>query len=365
MPPEIAEKFAKEFDLNSDTIKMNLYRKDNPNTYLAHFAEFIFKNERNGYFYKLLHEGLTDFVQSRVMSYPQVNSVPVHFIGTEGSSKRMRNKAQLPGTPVPPQCALLDRRTIEESLRKTAGCRQIAYSSVVVRGKHPEIVPPPGVKPGCSVFFVGRHTLQSQARLVYIIHRTVESTKMLSARRMSKVIKLSPDCLFAQGSMAVFYDTKLHMAASIQELASLSSRPFAAMAHPSIGAWPSDSAVRAHMSWEATAVVTANELRPRADNASLLLAQVRRYNAEKDTFWGYIDGALLLIKAGSAPFMRAWREEVMQKDSSDRDQPAFAHVARRFNRKTIQLLDPHGLSGRRYKHWYFAGDVAYLRRTVF
>ena len=82
MPPEIAEKFEEKFDLNSDTIKMNLYRKDNPNTYLAHFAEFIFTNERNGYFYKLLHEGLTDFVHSRVLSYPQVTSVPVHFIGT-------------------------------------------------------------------------------------------------------------------------------------------------------------------------------------------------------------------------------------------------------------------------------------------
>ncbi|WP_026915623.1 BadF/BadG/BcrA/BcrD ATPase family protein [Christiangramia portivictoriae] len=82
MPPEIAEKFEQKFDLNSDTIKMNLYRKDNPNTYLAHFAEFIFTNERNGYFYKLLHEGLSDFVHSRVMSYPQVTSVPVHFIGS-------------------------------------------------------------------------------------------------------------------------------------------------------------------------------------------------------------------------------------------------------------------------------------------
>ncbi|APU66913.1 MAG: N-acetylglucosamine kinase [Bacteroidota bacterium] len=82
MPPEVAEKFEEKFDLNSDTIKMNLYRKDNPNTYLAHFAEFIFTNERNGYFYKLLHEGMSDFVHSRVMCYPQVTSVPVHFIGS-------------------------------------------------------------------------------------------------------------------------------------------------------------------------------------------------------------------------------------------------------------------------------------------
>lgn len=82
MPPEIAEKFENRFDLNSDTIKTNLYRKDNPNTYLAHFAEFIFTSERNGYFYKLLYEGISDFIHSRVLLYPQVTSVPVHFIGS-------------------------------------------------------------------------------------------------------------------------------------------------------------------------------------------------------------------------------------------------------------------------------------------
>ena len=82
MPPEISEKFEEKFDLSSDAIKMNIYRKDNPNTYLASFAEFIFTNERNGYFYKLLHEGMTDFVHSRVLAYPQVTQVPVHFIGS-------------------------------------------------------------------------------------------------------------------------------------------------------------------------------------------------------------------------------------------------------------------------------------------
>ena len=82
MPPEIAEKFQERFDLNSDTIKMNIYRKENPNSYLAHFAEFIFKNEMNGYFYKLLYEGMSDFVHSRVLCYPQVSNLPVHFIGS-------------------------------------------------------------------------------------------------------------------------------------------------------------------------------------------------------------------------------------------------------------------------------------------
>ena len=82
MPPELATIFEQKYNLDSDEIKKNLYRRENPNTYLANFAEFIFTNERNGYFYKLVHEGITDFVHSRVLSYKQAQNVPIHFIGS-------------------------------------------------------------------------------------------------------------------------------------------------------------------------------------------------------------------------------------------------------------------------------------------
>lgn len=82
MPPELAAKFEKAFNLNSDEIKRNLYKKENPNTYLAGFAEFIFTNERNGYFYKLVHEGIHEFMQTRVLSFKEAQNVPIHFIGS-------------------------------------------------------------------------------------------------------------------------------------------------------------------------------------------------------------------------------------------------------------------------------------------
>ncbi len=82
MPPEVAGEFEKRFDLSSDTIKENIYKKDNPNTYLASFAEFIFTSERNGYFYKILTEGIQEFVENRVLCFPEAQSVPVHFIGS-------------------------------------------------------------------------------------------------------------------------------------------------------------------------------------------------------------------------------------------------------------------------------------------
>ncbi len=82
MPPEVASEFEKRFDLSSDAIKENLYKKDNPNTYLASFAEFIFTSERNGYFYKIVTEGIQEFVETRVLCFAEAQNVPIHFIGS-------------------------------------------------------------------------------------------------------------------------------------------------------------------------------------------------------------------------------------------------------------------------------------------
>jgi N-acetylglucosamine kinase-like BadF-type ATPase len=83
MPSDIAEAFEKEFKPDADTIKMNLYQKPNPNAYLASFAQFIFKqDEITPYFYKLLKEGIENFMECRILSFDRAHEVPVHFIGS-------------------------------------------------------------------------------------------------------------------------------------------------------------------------------------------------------------------------------------------------------------------------------------------
>lgn len=83
MPAQIAADFEKRFDLNPDTIKINLYKKPNPNTYLASFAEFIFTSEEvNGYFYNLISEGVLKFIENRILCYKEAQQVPIHFIGS-------------------------------------------------------------------------------------------------------------------------------------------------------------------------------------------------------------------------------------------------------------------------------------------
>jgi N-acetylglucosamine kinase-like BadF-type ATPase len=91
MPTVLKAEFARRFDLNPDVIKYNVYSQENPNMYLASFAEFIFnpgalrpKNavEINGYFYKLISEGINNFIECRVLCFKEAQQVPIHFIGS-------------------------------------------------------------------------------------------------------------------------------------------------------------------------------------------------------------------------------------------------------------------------------------------
>ena len=83
MPKEIAAEFENKFNLEADEIKMNLYKKPNPNAYLASFAQFIFtQKEINPYFYALIKEGISNFIECRILCYEKAHEVPVHFIGS-------------------------------------------------------------------------------------------------------------------------------------------------------------------------------------------------------------------------------------------------------------------------------------------
>lgn len=91
MPAVLAKEFENRFDLNADVIKENVYKKANPNMYLASFAEFIFNPgenrpenvmEINGYFYALISEGINKFIERRILCFKEAQHVPIHFIGS-------------------------------------------------------------------------------------------------------------------------------------------------------------------------------------------------------------------------------------------------------------------------------------------
>lgn len=83
MPSEIAQEFENQFNLDADEIKINLYKKNNPNAYLASFSQFVFRQkEINPYFYALIEEGISKFIECRILCYEKARQIPIHFIGS-------------------------------------------------------------------------------------------------------------------------------------------------------------------------------------------------------------------------------------------------------------------------------------------
>lgn len=82
MPKSVKKMFEEQYDLDPDVIKRRVYKENNPNTYLARFAEFILRNKRNSYSQKVLEKGINVFFKTRILSFDEVENVPVHFVGT-------------------------------------------------------------------------------------------------------------------------------------------------------------------------------------------------------------------------------------------------------------------------------------------
>lgn len=82
IPKALAEKFAKEYDLDADSIKEHLYKQPNPNTYLATFARFIIENKDDHYCRGVIEKGLQQFVNNAIMQFDLATKVPINFVGS-------------------------------------------------------------------------------------------------------------------------------------------------------------------------------------------------------------------------------------------------------------------------------------------
>ncbi len=84
MPPEISIEFNKQFNLDTDTIKNNLYLKSNPNMYLASFAKFMFSFKDNNYIKTMIKNGFKEFFKFSILPYTidKNKKIPLHFVGS-------------------------------------------------------------------------------------------------------------------------------------------------------------------------------------------------------------------------------------------------------------------------------------------
>lgn len=82
IPQDLALKFSKGYNLDADVIKENLYKKPNPNTYLATFARFLIENKDHPYSKGVIDKGFQQFVNNYIMQYELATKVPIHFVGS-------------------------------------------------------------------------------------------------------------------------------------------------------------------------------------------------------------------------------------------------------------------------------------------
>lgn len=82
MPKEIAKKFEDKYNLDADFIKINLYTKENPNTYLAHFAQFLMSHKETAYAKQLINTGLKLFIENQILQFEESKHLKINFVGS-------------------------------------------------------------------------------------------------------------------------------------------------------------------------------------------------------------------------------------------------------------------------------------------
>ncbi|SFR48574.1 BadF-type ATPase [Robiginitalea myxolifaciens] len=82
MPQDLALLFDKEYNLDPDVIKEHLYKKPNPNTYLATFARFIVEHKEHPYCKGVIDKGFQQFINNHIMQFELATKVPIHFVGS-------------------------------------------------------------------------------------------------------------------------------------------------------------------------------------------------------------------------------------------------------------------------------------------
>ena len=84
MPENLQVKFKNEFELEAELIKDHLYKKPNPNTYLAKFAKFLVQNKDFKYSKKLIKKGFNLFIKNQIHQFDNYERIPLHFVGSIG-----------------------------------------------------------------------------------------------------------------------------------------------------------------------------------------------------------------------------------------------------------------------------------------
>lgn len=81
-PKDVMDAFLDDYKLSDEEILTHIYRKTNPNRFLASFTHFLKKNEAHPFISSLVFNCFEDFFREQVMKYPEKGDFPIGCIGS-------------------------------------------------------------------------------------------------------------------------------------------------------------------------------------------------------------------------------------------------------------------------------------------
>lgn len=84
MPEYVHAKIYDRFGLESSTILDHIYKKNNPNRWLAGFSTFIAENIEEDYFNSLVIQSFRDYFEVHISQYPGFQDLPFGVVGSIG-----------------------------------------------------------------------------------------------------------------------------------------------------------------------------------------------------------------------------------------------------------------------------------------
>jgi glucosamine kinase len=79
---ELSNAFKKTYDTNKDEILHKVYKEPYANRYLAGFTQFLSVHRGHFMIENIIEDGLRDFFEIHINSYPQRFDHPIHFVGS-------------------------------------------------------------------------------------------------------------------------------------------------------------------------------------------------------------------------------------------------------------------------------------------
>lgn len=82
MPEELGTLFAKEYQIDKETVITNVYQNPFPNTYLASLSRFMVNHTDHPFIVKIIQDVFQEFVDTNIKDYKNYKSLDCHFVGS-------------------------------------------------------------------------------------------------------------------------------------------------------------------------------------------------------------------------------------------------------------------------------------------